>query len=262
MSIKKSLSAIIVFTLCFAIIGQVVAQTTPTVNVGVSEGKTFKYQVAFFWESTDPTDTLPANLVDANATEWFQATISMVTGTTVTISTVQHYRNGSEISGDQLTDVSTGNGNSVLLYASGLNAGSYLFPLSSLPWVINSTEPREYAGATRETNYIENKMTDLEDYVYRYTSLHFDKQTGILVEAYFEDVLAETPTETLARTVKLLETNAWTAGSNGNGNGNGNTSTPWLTTEMLYVIVIVIVLVVLIVSVLLLKKRKSKAKHL
>ncbi len=268
---KNCLSAMILFILCFAVIGQVFAQTTPEVTVGVKEGDWFKYQVAFFWNSTNPSDTVPLSYVEANTTEYLLATITTVTGTTVTISEVQHYQNGTETTKEELTNVATATVASVLLYASNLNAGGYLFPLNSATPIINSTVTRTYAGAAREDNYVVNKATSVDinsdgeaDYVYRYTSLYFDRQTGILVDAYFEDVSATTPSQTVSWTLKLTETNAWTAGStDGGGDGGDGTPTSWLTENLLYIIVIVVVVAVVVVvaGFVLVRKRKSKSRR-
>ena len=266
---KKALSFIILSILCFAIIAQVSAQTA-TANVGVSVGNYFRYRVTFFWNSTDPSDSIPLDLLDGNTTEYLQATINTIDLTAVTISTIQHYLDGREVPSEQLTDVSTGNGNSVLLYASNLNAGSYLFPQVPQPPIINDTVSREYAGSSRQTNLVEYRQTNVDtpsgqSYVYRYVMLYFDRQTGILVEAYFEDVSSDKPNQTISRDVKLYETNAWTtSNTDGDGNGGGNgdgTTASWFTTEMLYIIIIVVVLVVAIASVLLFRRRKSKTKQ-
>lgn len=268
MNKKECLSAVILLTLCFAVIGQVSAQT-PEVTVGVTQGQWFKYQVVFFWNSTNPADTVPLGYVEANTTEYLLATIASVTGTTVTISEVQHYQNGTETTKEELTNVASATVASVLLYASNLNSGSYLFPLNSATPIINSTVTRTYAGASRETNYVENRMTNVDlnsdeqiDYVYRYTSLYFDRKTGILVEAYFEDVSATSPSQTLAWTLKLTETNAWTTGStDGDGNGGDGTPTSWLTANMLYVIIVIVVVVAVVAGLILIRKRKSKTKR-
>src|SRR3989304_9474015 len=94
---KTALAALSVLILCFAIVQQVQAQDTTQYQVGVSEGNTFKYDMAFYWSSTNQTATVPTSWANANATEYYQATIQLVTGTTVTIDTVWHFLNGTEI---------------------------------------------------------------------------------------------------------------------------------------------------------------------
>jgi hypothetical protein len=264
MAKKLALSAFLLMLLCVTIVGQASAQAQ--VQAGVSEGNTFKYSVKYFWSSTNQDATPPADWVEANTTEWYQATITTVTGTTVSINTVQHFLSGNETTKSELIDVGTGLGGSVLVYAANLNAGNYLYPSrTDLPWIINETVPRSYGAVARDTNHIQVRMTDVEDYVYRYTSLYFDKQTGVLVEALFEDVLSKTPDQTYSRTVKITESNVWAVSggpTNGNGNGGGNGgdgATPTgLPLEWVVGIIVVVVVVAVAASVLLLRKRKKK----
>jgi hypothetical protein len=266
--LKKTLSVIILFTLCFAIIAQVSAQT-PQVNIGVKEGDTFKYQATYFWNSTNPNDTVPIGFVEQNTTEWLQATIKTVTGSTVTITEVQHFQNGTEVPREEITYVGTVNQLSVLLYAANLNAGDYVLPMADLPYyTVNATVSRNYTGGPRETNYLLNSITDVDvngdnitDYAYMYTSRFFDRQTGILVQGHFEYGSATNPGQAYAYEYKLTESNVWTVSApSSDGNGDG-TPTSWFTSEVLYVIIIVVVLVAVIASVLLIRKRKSKPKR-
>jgi hypothetical protein len=106
-------------------------------------------------------------------------------------------------------------------------------------------------------------MIDLEDYVYRSTSLYFDRQTGVLVDAYFEDVLAATPDQTFSRTVKITESNVWTVSgtpTDGNGDGGG-TQTSGLPLEWIIGIVVVVVVVVVAAASLLLMRQRKKRKR-
>jgi hypothetical protein len=264
---KIGLSATILFTLCFAIIAQVSAQTTPEVNVGVSEGNTFKYQATYYWNSTNPNDTVPSSFIEQNMTEWLQATIKLVTGNTVTITEVQHFQNGTEVSREELTNVGTVNQLSVLLYAANLNAGDYVLPIADLPYyTVNATVSRDYTGGPRETNYLQNTLANVDvdgnetiDYAYIYSSRYFDRQTGILVDGYFEYASAVNLGQIYAYAYKLTESNVWTvSGSSSDGSGDG---TSWFNNEVLYVIIIIVVLVAVIASVLLIRKRKSKTKR-
>ena len=261
MTKKHSLSAFLLLLLCSVIVGQASAQGQ--VTVGVSQGNTFKYDVKYYWDSTNSSATVPADWIHANTTEWYQATISSVTGTTVSIKTVQHFLDGNETLKDDLVDVSIGVGGSVLVYATNLKAGDSLYPSTFLPWIINETISRSYSSGVRETNHIQVRMTDLEDYVYRSTSLYFDRQTGVLVDAYFEDVLAATPDQTFSRTVKITESNVWTVSgtpTDGNGNGGG-TQTSGLPLEWIIGIVVVVVVVVATASLLLMRQRKKRKRY-
>lgn len=264
MSKEKALSVIILFTLCFAVIAQVSAQT---VNIGVAEGNWFRYKAIYYWNSTNPEDTVPANLVQQNQTEWLLATIKMVTGNTVSITELQHFNNGSEVSREEISSVGTVNQLSVLVYVAGLNQGDYLLPLSGIPdYKVNTTLTRDYAGGTRQTNFVENGLAGVDidgdetiDYQYIFNQRYFDKQTGILVEGYFEYGSATNPGETYAYSYKLIESNVWNVaapGSNGNG-GDGDTPNSFFTAEVMYIIIIAVVVVAVSISLLLIRKRKS-----
>src|SRR4030067_2474433 len=257
---KTALSAIILTILSFSIIGQVLGQATP--EPGVKQGDTFKYNVTYFWDSTNPSDIAPTDWVNRNATEWYQATIGEITGTTVNIATLWRFLNGTEISSSELVDVGTGYGGSLLVYAANLRAQNYLYPSSQLPWIINSTDPRSYGSASRETNHIQVNMTDREGIIYSYIDLYFDVVTGVMVEANLSDVYTETPEQTFTIHLKLEDTNAWDiSGSSSGGNDDGTPTSSWLTTEIMVVILVVIVVIVVAVTVLLVRKRKSKTKR-
>src|SRR3990170_8150108 len=190
MNKRTALAALSVLVLCFAFAQQVQAQDF---HVGVSEGNTFKYDMAFYWSSTNQTATAPISWVNANATEYYQTTIQTVAATTVVINTFWHYLNGTEINGTELVDVVTGNGGSILVYAANLAAGMLLYPGSlSITDRIDETITR----GTRETNHIEVNKTGVENEVYSYINLFFDKQTGIMGEVYTEDVYSSMPDQT------------------------------------------------------------------
>ena len=127
----------------------ITGQVATVVTGGVSQGDVFKYSVVYVWTSTDANATPPAYWVEANSTEYNQATVKEVTGTTITLQTIQHFLNGTDINQTELADVGSGITGSVLLYAANLANGSYLFPSStSMPWVINATVSRAYGAAT------------------------------------------------------------------------------------------------------------------
>src|SRR3989337_1511222 len=127
MNKKTALAALSVLILCFALAQQVQAQEY---QAGVSEGNTFKYNMPFYWSPTNQTATAQTEWINANATEYYQATIQLVTGTTVTIDTVWRFLNGTEITNTELTDVAIGAGGSILVYAANLAAGVQLYPSS------------------------------------------------------------------------------------------------------------------------------------
>ena len=261
MNKKTALAALSVLVLCFAIAQQVQAQDTTEYQVGVSEGNTFKYDMTFYWSSTNSTATAPTSWANANATEYYQASIQLITGTTVTIDTVWRFLNGTEIRETEIAEVVTGIGESILVYAANLSAGVQLYPRSPyIPDRINETVSRSYPQGSRDTNHIEVRKTDVANEVYSYMNLYFDRQTGIMVEIYTEAVYTSMPDQTFSRTAKIKESSLWTvSGSSSNGNNDGNTPPPTtgLSTELI-IIIIVVVAVVVAASLVLLKKRRTK----
>ena len=272
MNKKKAISALILFTLCFAVVAQVSAQTETT-TIGVSEGNVFRYEYKIYWNSTNSNDTVPINSIEQNTTEWLQATIKTVTGNTATIAWVQHFQNGTEkVLNQEITSVGTVNQLSILLYVANLNQGSLLLPTSQFPdyWV-NSTVSRSYPGGARETNYILYSQANIDkdgdgniDDLYKYSSRYFDKQTGVLVEANESSVSSAYPSQIFASSYELMYSNVWTVGGSSSGGGNdggGSSPVSWLTSEMVIVIVIVVVMVALIAGLLLIRRRRSKKRR-
>ena len=171
---------------------------------------------------------------------------------------MQHFQNGTEVPIEETTFVGTVRQSSVLLYAANLTAGDYVLPNANLPfYTVNATVSRNYAGGPRETNFLRNALDDVDvdgdntiDYAYVAKASYFDRQTGILVEGYFEYGSATNPGQSYAYQYKLTESSVWSVSG-------------WFTlnNQVLYVIIIVVVLVAVIASVFLIRKRKSKTKR-
>lgn len=272
MNRKNPLVIIILFTLCFGIITQVSAQVTE-VQVGVKAGDTFKYEAIYYWNSTDSSAAPPASVVQQNATEWIQATIKSVTSNTVTIGEVQHFQNGTEVTlPDEITALGTTNQNSVLLYVANLNKGSYVLPIAAVPYyTVNDTQPFNYPGGARETNSLITTQYNVDvppfdeenqtaDYAYVYSERFFDRQTGVLVQGYFEYGSATTEGEAYAEYLKIIDSNVWTiSGSEGDGNNNGSQLS--LTPELLIVSAVIIVAVVAASLFLMMRRRRKKRQR-
>jgi ribosomal protein L40E len=205
---KKIVAAAFFLSLvCFMIIGSASAQTL----VGVHQGNMFKYSLVVNWSSTNPNDTVPADLYFQNRTEYFQVNVQTVTSTTVWIEAITHYSEEYEINSTQYVDVNTGEGNCTFVYAADLTRGNYLFPGStSLPWVVNETIPRYYQDSGfRQTNHISVNRTDIEGQTYSLMNLYFDQATGMVVESYYTYVNTATPQQTVTQYLQLIESNVW-----------------------------------------------------
>jgi hypothetical protein len=207
MNKKTVAAAFFLSLLCFMTIGSTSAQTL----VGVSQGDTFTYSIVFNWNSTNPNDTVPSDLLTENQTDYYQITVDTVTSTTVGIQTTWRFQNGTLVNGTQVAEVSSGATGSIYVYAANLTAGGKLFPASTdLPWLINETIPRYYSGSGfRDTNHIAVNITGKTGEIYSYMSLYFDKATGIVVEYSLTDVYTATPNQAVTLHLLLKDTNAW-----------------------------------------------------
>ena len=186
---------------------------------GVRKGDEFTYDLKGYWSSNDPEATIPENLPQINMTDWFKVTITDVNGADITIETVWHFNNGTEITGTGNINVETGihyptNG-FWGIYASNLKANDFVRPTGPDRSTINQTSTRNYASGTRETNRIslEIKYYDANDPTYtttwtEYMNTHFDKQTGILVELRDTSVYTN-PDQTITLLWTIINTNRW-----------------------------------------------------
>jgi hypothetical protein len=208
MKMKKiALSAFILTLLVASTAASVFAQ--PQAVPGVYVGDTFTYQSIYYWNSTNPNDVVPAYLAAQNEST-LQVTVQQVAGSTAVVEEVFTYKNGSQVSTTETDEVNSGITGTVLLYAANLTAGSLLFPGSELPYVINGTSFRDFAGEARQVNHIEVNNTGGEDTAYSYMDLYFDKQTGVLIEYYLTKVYTELPTQTTTQHLVLQDSNVWT----------------------------------------------------
>jgi hypothetical protein len=207
MNKKLAVPTFFLFILCFAAVGNASAQTS---LVGVSPGNTFKYNLTFYWNSTNPADVVPAYLVEQNQTDYLQLTVETTTGTTVVTQAVWQLLNGTASNSTDVAEVSSGATGSIYVYAANLTAGGLLFPLSEeMPYRINDTSFRSYPSGFRETNHIAVNNTNIEGEVYSYMDLYFDKQTGIVVEYTLTGVSSSTPNQTVVQHFVLKDSNAW-----------------------------------------------------
>ncbi|MFB3889994.1 MAG: hypothetical protein ACE14S_10925 [Candidatus Bathyarchaeia archaeon] len=200
-------SVLILIGMLLAPFGSALAQVP--VAAGVTAGDMFTYDLTFGWESTIPGQAPPAYLVEQNQTDYYQVRISNVMTTTVELITIWRFKNGTEVAGAEQVELSTGMGNSILVYAANLSAGGKLYPNSDLPWVINETVPRLYQKEFREANHIVVNNTGVEGEVYSYISLFFDRQTGVVVESTVIDVYTANPSQTFTRHVVIKDSTAW-----------------------------------------------------
>lgn len=168
------------------------AEATPAERtVGVKVGDWIKYgNFLALWESDDPTAKPWQGLLDVNQTEWVTNTVMEISGSNMTFQTVTHFRNDTETTSVHSVDVTTGPGNSSMMFISaGLSSGEILYEnIEFIDSRINETVSRAYAGLTRKTNHLNVSFIDYSQFtnfsrVASFVSNHYwDKTTGILVE--------------------------------------------------------------------------------
>jgi hypothetical protein len=207
---KKLLTATFLLVLLgFAMIGSVKAQTRIP---GVYQGNVFTYDVTAYWSSNDQNAVVPADLLDINKTEYYQVTITAVSGSEITTQSVWHFTNGTETSTVGTINVETGaaNGGFWTIVAGNLGVNDRLHPSGPNYITVNETVIWNYTGGARETNHLILTLQNSDasgDYM-EYVDYYFDKQTGMLVQLNDATVYSN-PTTTETRFWKIKDSNVW-----------------------------------------------------
>src|SRR3972149_7977838 len=169
--------------LVIAILGTAFAQT---VTVGVSLGNILDYNYSLFWNSTDPTATVPPEYIELNNTQLIQINIKNVSGTLINMDITKHFRNGTETTQNgnidvdkQIIDIPYG----FLIIRANANPSEKIYP-SGGHATITETILRTYAQGTRKTNHYISETTTTD--TYEKMEIYFDKATGVSTEYYNE----------------------------------------------------------------------------
>jgi hypothetical protein len=220
----SAVAFILLMIFILPVLGSTFAQTTDL--AGVSVGDTFTYNNTLLWNSTLPSDIVPAYLIAQNQST-LKITVQQVSGSTVLLEKVWTYKNGTQDVSTEPDEVYGGVTGTVLVYAANLTAGSPLFPgASELPFTINETIFRSYSGNNfRETNHIIVNSTGTEGEAYSLMNLYFDKQTGILVEYYLTNVYTATPNQKITQHMLLVNSNVWTVSDTSSSSPDTSTAT-------------------------------------
>ena len=212
-----SLTAVI---LCIIVLVAIFPNQSPakTVVAGVAAGDTFTYGIKGFANKIDANATIPESCSQLNMTDWYKVTITNVTDDEVYFSAVWRFINGTENVKTGKVDIETGINNSVdfwAIYASGLKATDRARPLGLEGVTINETKTRLYKGVERETNSItlERVLYDYDDpsltrSLNDYLSIHFDRQTGMLVELT-NTQLYSSPAIFLRLEWRIIDSSVW-----------------------------------------------------
>jgi hypothetical protein len=188
---------------------------------GLNVGDEFTYDIKGYWSSDDPDVTPSENFFELNMTEWFKVTVTAVSDEEVSIDTTWLFNNGTEVKATSTINLKTGitypSGGFWAIYAPNLKAGDYVRPVGPDRSTINETQTSDYgAGVTRDTNLVSvmQESYDANDPTYtrtltEYTNVHFDKQTGILVELRYVSVFTN-PELRLTAVWTIIDTSVWT----------------------------------------------------
>jgi hypothetical protein len=205
--------ALLLIFLCFNTAGTSLAQTAP---VGVNKGNTFTYDVKGLWSSSNSSLTPGENMLQLNETEYFKVAITDISGSDVSMHTTWAFRNGTDVETDSHINVATGSYDYYFwaIFPANLNVGDMIHPYGMDKITVNGTDTRYYNSSSRETNrfLVTGEFASTDNASRRtysdYMTVHFDKQTGMLVEIY--DFKTYTNPEYTETTIwEMIDTNAF-----------------------------------------------------
>jgi hypothetical protein len=242
MNRKMLVTSLSLLLLSTTLIGGIWAQTYAP---GVAEGDTFTYDMTGFWNSNDPSATIPQSFLELNETDYYEVRINGTSGAEVIAYSVWHFKNGSDVTSTLgIVNLETGVATSALLIlAANLNANDRIHPTGQDTITINETVVRNYLGEDRETNHL--MITYQDNGSSGTVDRYFDRETGMLVESR-EETLYVNPDMTIIVSWKIKETNVW---------GNPM-EIPWL------LIIPALIAIAVIIGVLFyIKKKRKRKKH-
>ena len=187
-------------------------------TVGVHVGDSFTYSITGISSLQSEEATISPGFEQYNQTDYYRVSVEGITDTNVSLSTVWRFLNGTEVTGQQMINLTDGK-QSVengfwAIYSANLKVGNPIRPTDDR-LTVNETDTKIYANSTRERNYwfIENEFYDVNDPTqgtlrYDYTAVYFDKATGMLVN--LNNITAyNNPLKTEALTWKLISCTIW-----------------------------------------------------
>lgn len=175
--------------------------------VGVQAGDWARYSIDITLPEGDDTNEF-AELADI---EWIEGRVDNVSGDVVSGKFILHYANGTEVD-ESFSDV-IGESELPFFIEPNLQTGDPV-PLLIIDeeMMINGTEAREYAGATRDVNYVRLSLDEMG--ISSSIESYWDQATGVLCELGMSisgEILGESLSMSL--TFLLTDTNVWTAPS-------------------------------------------------
>lgn len=252
MNKESAFVALLLFLLFFMMIGDTSGQISQP-EPGVSPGNTFTYDFsAFFWNYTDPNAAPPAEMVELNKTKTIRITITGVNGLMVFMNITRRFENGTETppSEDFVNIMSGASMNAWgLIVSPKLARNNVVYPLGAINFTINGTMTRTYSFGVRETAHSSVNTTGVVGTVYAFDDLYFDRETGVMLEWYAEQVQTSSPNEKTAVLWKIKEFDLSTIATG-------------LDYWLLIVVIVPVVAVSTVIIVFVRKRRKRRRKRL
>jgi hypothetical protein len=215
MNKESAFVALLLFLLFFTMIGDISGQI-PQPTPGVAPGNTFTYDFsAFFWNYTDPNAAPPAEMVELNKTKTIRITITEVNGLMVLMNITSRFENGTETPpSEDFVNIMSGASMKAfgLIVSPKLAKNNVAYPLGNINFTINDTMTRTYSFGVRETAHSSVNTTEVVGTVYAFDDLYFDRETGVMLEWYAEQVQTSSPNEKTALLWKIKEFDLSTIG--------------------------------------------------
>ncbi|MGB9854516.1 MAG: hypothetical protein ACPLRY_06915 [Candidatus Bathyarchaeales archaeon] len=226
-----------------------------SVTPGVSQGDSFTYSFSVFWSSSNPNATVPTDLLKQNETKLIHVVVTDVGGSVVFMNITWQFKNGTETSSQAFVNLQDGSGDGFgLVIAPNLSPKYYAYPMGwnlSTSFVINETLTKTYPFGERETVRATLNRTGSSGYIYVYYDMYFDRETGVMLEWYVEQVPSATPNEKISSLWKIQEFNVKSAAPSNNQtseqSGQG-------------ILVLIILICVVAVIAIFVYKRKSRRR--
>jgi hypothetical protein len=248
MNRESAFVAFLMFLLFFTVVGSASAQVA-TPEAGVSAGNVFAYNFFAFWSSTNQTATVPAVLAELNKTETIRITITQVSGLMVFMNITSRFENGTENTSEDFVNIMSGVSVKAfgLIVSPKLTKNNVVYPYGDINFTINGTMTRTYSFGVRETAHSSVNSTDVPGTVYAFDDLYFDRETGVMLEWYAEQVQSSSPNEKTALLWKIKEFDLKTTGG--------------LLDYWPLIVVVVAVVAVLIAVIAYLRRRRGRRRH-
>jgi hypothetical protein len=224
----KNLKITVLFIVVIALSATLGGSLAQTRVPGVAVGNTFNYTYTLDINTNGSPGGFPdlfQSLIDqAESMDSAQITITKVSGTTVTTQMVIHFKNGTQQSNTDITDVSTGQGNlTMFLIAANLNPNDSIYQGNNNE-KINETITRTYPSGARQLNHenitMNYNVTQDELAGFGITGplqqtnsqdTYWDKQTGSLVEMSYKMVTRSAQVNAdVSINIQLAESNVFT----------------------------------------------------